>query len=625
SQGAFGQYGRMMFQYNQMPVQPVIRSGPSRPSDTVQMMLLAEKATQLGYVVTDEEISGHLFDLVDQKLDEKQISDALVGTGRRISMRQIFGMLREEMLAHKLYQDLYRGWQAPPAGRLLDYYSRLNRQIQLDLVAVPVEQFIDQVSDPTEAELTDYFDEYKTVVKLSDVVNGQEFASPKPGFKLPHRVAIEYVIGSSDELLDEVRDEITEEDIQRYYDENKTNDELLHAEGDLHLADVEEASGDNDDDAKAIAQEPADDAVTKSAEPDGEGSTEKKEKIEFKPLEEVRDHIHQQLAQQRAKERLEEKFQQIRSKMNAYHEARLFAEVDEEPTYRRPNIQAAAKTAGLKYEKTGLLSAEAYAASKKLKIGGSVQAGEITTADRYPDEVGFHQLAFQEGEQSLFKPEQMRDDEQVYYLFWKIKEESETVPKLADIREEVLRAWKLGAGRTDETGAARGYAREWAEKAAADVAGGKELAAVAKERGTEVHETDLFSWVSAGTAPGANQMNAPLRLGTVGGVEVDGKDIMREAGPDFMKVVYGMQVGDVSVAANHPKTYIYVTKLINENKSPVTLQENFFDDIGNRDVIQQLDQVAALEWQTLQQKWWSELESEFDLVWLKPEMRYQQN
>ncbi|NIP85746.1 MAG: hypothetical protein GTO03_09360, partial [Planctomycetales bacterium] len=84
----------------------------------------------------------------------------------------------------------------------------------------------------------------------------------------------------------------------------------------------------------------ADEEVVAEEETVAEGEGERGEaerELRFRPLDEVRDDIHQILARRRAEERLEEKFAAIQSKMDAYRQARMYTEPGQEPTYRRPD------------------------------------------------------------------------------------------------------------------------------------------------------------------------------------------------------------------------------------------------------------------------------------------------
>ncbi|NIP85747.1 MAG: hypothetical protein GTO03_09365, partial [Planctomycetales bacterium] len=223
-------------------------------------MLLAAKARQLGYDVSDLEIGRYLYALVDNKLTEDQLKAALIGPDRRFSLRGVYEVLREEMLARKLFEDFYRGWQTPPPGQQLEYYARINRRIRLELLSLPVDAFLKEVPQPSEAELNAFFDKYKANLPPVDFVGGQTLTSPTPGFKLPHRVSVESVRGHVEELMDVVRDEISDEEIAAYYEANKVTDERLHAEDELPLPELE----------------PADRSDQNAAQPPGANSTEQR-------------------------------------------------------------------------------------------------------------------------------------------------------------------------------------------------------------------------------------------------------------------------------------------------------------------------------------------------------------
>jgi hypothetical protein len=236
-----------------------------------------------------------------------------------------------------------------------------------------------------------------------------------------------------------------------------------------------------------------------------------------------------------------------------------------------------------------------------------------------PAATAFLQLAFQEGEQSLFSAERTGDDDNIQYLFWKTGEEPETVPELDAVRDKVVRAWKMGAGRDDDAQTARGLARAWAEAAVKEGQGGKSLADVGQgQPDSELLETEYFSWLTTGSAPSFNPMQSPpLRLSTVTGVD--------QAGPDFMQSVFSVAPGETAVAMNHPKTSVYVAKVLNENKSSTTIEENFLDELGDPAVANQIQQAAGLDWRVLQEHWLDQLEQEFDVVWLQPDLRYRDN
>ena len=76
-------------------------------------------------------------------------------------MKSVFDVLRQEILADKLFSEFIRGTIAMPAAQQLDYFSRSNRQIEAEVIEIPVRQFIDQVPNPSEQQLQVYFNKYK--------------------------------------------------------------------------------------------------------------------------------------------------------------------------------------------------------------------------------------------------------------------------------------------------------------------------------------------------------------------------------------------------------------------------------------------------------------------------------
>ncbi|NIL96522.1 MAG: hypothetical protein GTO62_05105 [Planctomycetales bacterium] len=609
-------------------MQPLIRHDSVSIGDTVQTLLLATKARQLGYEATDLEITRYLYALVDNKLNEDQLKAEMIGADRRFSLRGIYEVLREEMLAQKLFEDFYRGWQAAPPGQQLEYYARLHRRIQLELLSVPVESFLSDVPEPSEEELSEYFAKYKTRLQPVDFLGGQSLLAADPGFKLPHRVSVEYVMGHVEELMDEVRDEIREEEIAAYYEENKVSDERLHAEDELALPDIDpQNANDEQDKTDPDAEQPekGKDAGNQEEEPveqkeeadQPEENSSQEKPLEFKPLDEVRDDIHQILARRRAAERLEEKFAAISGKMDAYYQARIYAEPGEQPTYRRPDIEAAAKEQGLKYEKQELLSARQF--RDQTHIGRSRKTSQPTEANFMSAATLFPSLVFEEGEQSWFSPQRTVDDDDIQYLFWKTNEELETIPDLNAVRDQVVRAWRMGAGRFKDDQTARQRARAWAETAAQQVQDGNSLAKVAQGRpGSQLRETEYFSWLTTGSAPSFNPLQSPpVRLSTVGGVD--------QVGPEFMKAVFAARPGQAVVAMNHPQTNVYVAKVLQENKSPATIEQNFLDALGQPMVANQIQQAARLDWRGVQKKWLDQLDEEFDVVWLQPDLQFRDN
>jgi hypothetical protein len=208
------------------------------------------------------------------------------------------------------------------------------------------------------------------------------------------------------------------------------------------------------------------------------------------------------------------------------------------------------------------------------------------------------------------------DDEGNRYLFWKTDERGAEVPELDDVRDKVVRAWKLGAGLDDVTDKARGLARRRAEELAAMAQDGKPLSEITTQQpGSNLTETESFSWLTTGNAAAFNpwQPQQP-RLSPITGID--------QPGPEFMQTAFGLDVDDVGVAMNHPQSDVHVIRVVRENKSHNVVQANFLEEMVDRRVMGQIQAAARLDWQMVQQDWLDELDAEYNVVWLKPEARF---
>ncbi len=92
-----------------------------------------------------------------------------------------------------------------------------------------------------------------------------------------------------------------------------------------------------------------------------------------------------------------------------------------------------------------------------------------------------------------------------------------------------------------------------------------------------------------------------------------------------MQAVFSIAPDETTVAMNHPQTQVFVAKVLEESKTLAGIEENFLDEMGDPAVANQIQQVAGLDWRMVQQRWLNQLEKEFDLVWVQPELQYRNN
>ncbi len=187
--------------------------GPPTEEAVVNSWLHAQRAESLGMVVDDRAVNDFLNAFLEQYTDNRvQIADLRdMLKGDQIPQRVLFAALRNELLARQLRQSFQTSlWGVPPMQRW-DYYLRLNRRATIELVPVPVVDFMDQVEEPGERVLRAFFEEHKDRLWRPDM--------PEPAFREPKRIALQYFKAEFDAFVDPKS--VTDEEVAEYYEKNK--------------------------------------------------------------------------------------------------------------------------------------------------------------------------------------------------------------------------------------------------------------------------------------------------------------------------------------------------------------------------------------------------------------------
>lgn len=277
-----------------------------------------------------------------------------------------------------------------------------------------------------------------------------------------------------------------------------------------------------------------------------------KKPVQFQPLEEVKDVIRREIASGKVSEELSKLTGGIRDQLESdfqkWFSERLTA-LDQKKEVPAPpkslaDLAPLAEKNGLKAGKTGPLS---LLQLRDLPIGKSSVADTGRTL--------MAQL-FATKELDLFEPVQTVDIDGNRYVAMKTSDTPGKVPTLAEVRAEVVKAWK------------QQEAAKLAEKAADEMAKKAQDAKqplpqfFADNPAIKVVRTDPFSELTGGDVGFANgQMQpTPFRLGQPDGIVAPG--------PEFMKKVFSLKNGDVGVVLNHDHTIAYVVRLV-EHQMPV--------------------------------------------------------
>ncbi len=638
----------------------------------VRQMLLARRAEELGFRVNDTAINRYLKQLTGSAVSADQLRDIVRGARvgqREVNMDFIFDALREALLAAEL-QETYETAVAVTPAQSWEYFTRLNDRVTAEVLPVEVAQFVDQVSEPSDAELQTFYAAHREQYALPN--------SPEPGFRQPPQAAFGYVKADFEQMVERIAAEIPQEEVAQYYEDNKRQfvrpqllgedepaaetpapeapptetapaasatpalpevpaaptdeapatetapeqpaaepqsqsptappaeetdttpapqapaaDEnsqtlvveqpqfvaLLQAEG-TAPAQPEPAQAEPAQTEAPQAEQPQAEQAQTAAQPAAEAAPATGEtapatpattsespaqpaadEVQYYPLEEVAGDIRRELARQRAAEQVQQVLQPLGSELNTYAreligwelaQAENEAEGTAQPKPAPPDakLKQMAQQAGLEYGQT-----------KEVDFFElqDTPLGQATVASIGQPFASYAFLA-QIGE---YRPTVAIGDDGSGYLIWKTSEQEDRIPALEEIREEVVRAWKLVRARE----LAQEQAKQLAQQAEqAD----KPLAEVFPQR--EVKRVGPFSWLTLGAVPQQMGGQPQARLSEVEGVE--------NAGPDFMEQVFALDEGEVGVAMNQPETIAYVIRLASHAATREALRERFLSEPG---------------------------------------------
>ncbi len=327
--------------------------------------------------------------------------------------------------------------------------------------------------------------------------------------------------------------------------------------------------------------------------PEAGGGNVPEERPEFRPLEEVADEIRTRLARPRARERMDSAINAVRSSMGAYYRKYVAwnwaPEEDRQPQPPPPDLQA--------------LAAEHNLTAGKIPLVDILQLQEsdpVTGEPRYEISRAFDtsftpfpQLLFGGKDLPTYKESMIRgavlDTE---FIFWETDEVDERTPTLEECRGEVVRALKMQK--------ALEVALEAAQKEAERVrSSGLSLgAAFRNDPNRKVLETAPFSWMTPANVPGL-----PPTISRVTGIQYPG--------PEFMREVFRLQVGEVGVTTDRPKETVYIVAVKSEN----TDQEKLRTAYMRSGVTGDIRQLSQLENRELLSEWYENFENELGIKW----------
>ncbi|MCC7475962.1 MAG: hypothetical protein IT425_11235 [Pirellulales bacterium] len=638
----------------------------------VMTRIIADAARAAGMSVGDESLGVYLDELGRGNVTREQMRKIVSGLqerGMQISIDFVLAGLREEMLAHNYLVSNQYAFRTVTPEQLWRDWLRVNDRVVVEAAAIPVERFVADVKDPSDAELEKLYEENKEFEPGPRPIMNVELPVARPGFRQMRKIDIQFVEANYDDYLTKAEEKVTEEEIAKYYDEHKemfvkadtglmeeksavgpgakgatapaeTNaegksaDEAApsneasepgkadenkaepqaapkqgpepnpdgktdlegkpNAEGKqsgvnnnrsasvFQLASFQEAAGAKEEkkeegktapsgtdqprgeaptaDSKAAegAAAPPSDPGTTAGEtkpgdtksPAGDAAAAKKP-VEYQPLDEVKDQIRRELASKKVAEELDKLIGEIESELsgeyNKYINARLTAQADGKELLPVPavllDLAPLAAKHGLKHGKSGPMT---HLEMRELPVGKSGIPGSGLPLLR--------QLFVEEG-LDLQQPAATVDIDGNRYVVVKTSDEAGRVPPLADIRPEVLKAWK----QQEAAKLAEKYAQGRAAKAEESKSRLAEF--FAEDAGVKVVTTDPFAELTGGEISfvGGQFQPTPFRLSQ--------PKVIEAAGPDFMKAVFELKEGGVAAVLNNDHSIAYVVRLV-EHQPP---------------------------------------------------------
>ncbi len=631
----------------------------------INTRILSQLAKDAGISISNGQINDYLEALSFGQLSDGQIINLLTRgnkTNQQQQVEQLFAGLRELLLGNTYITSYYSALECVTPEERWQDWRRINERISVEATILPATQFVSKVPEPTELELRQFYDEYKNQVdNTNQWVSGRALPSPDPGFKVPRRVRLQYLLGDIETKTLAIIDDVAEADIVDFYENNK-DQMFVQSESTASEVDAEdpaEQPGDEDNneatevsDANAnessespettestetsgetgkttpevineeqqsdtpppddegapvdsstpadesqsgrrtqqspfrLAVLQADDSATDSGggdagdgpqeetadEASNEDSANEEKPVHYVPLEEVRDLIKRQLARQKAVLQLNEDVDQATSVVQKEYrtygpdlaEAQELGQEPPSPPENLADLASLAGAKGLAHEKTTLLSQSELAGTE---VGKATQSyiGQDKDEQRPGEMVA---RAMFDDSRSLYEPFLAKDLGNNWFLVVKIEDKPARIPPLDEIRDDVVRVWKLRK--------AAQMALEEADKIKKEAeTSGESLDILLASKPYETETTDMFSWLDFGTTPLEYLQYSPRRP------QISDAPPLEAVGLDFMEKAFGLQADQLATVLNHNQSNAYLIRLAKRENTEDELRKQFLAEANS--------------------------------------------
>ena len=492
--------------------------GGTTRSELIDALILEHEANRLGIPRSIEFARQWIDQQSNHTMNAAIFEFALSRFDSKVGGEQLLSDLAGQIRIRMARDEI-----ALPIVTPLDVYRNYRDQTErtsFKVVPVLAESFTGKVGEPAEAEVAELFEKYKDVLP--------DPKSPTPGFKVPRQVKVESLSVDLNAIARKIKDKLPEDEIKSYYEGRKGE---FPMDGELP---VDLFKG-------APELTPA----------------------RFLPFSVQRDSMADALAREKANEEIQEMFGTIRDDFidkfaDAYHKVeddiadakKDGASTDGLVLPKPDDLAGVAKKYGLTHEVTPMLD------RREAEHYGRISLSQAGTG-RSADSKKFANVVFDPKTQ-LYEGFELNDILGDRYLVRKIADSPAHVADLKDVRDRVVRAWKLDK--------ARPLARKAADELAAKIkSGGGQIKDLSVD-GHPVTAIDSATKLKPGM-PIPPQFMSQFRMQRMPPTPTDLPQVP-DAGPTFIESLFALKPGQVAVEPDLPQGTYYVMAL--DKRDPVS-------------------------------------------------------
>jgi hypothetical protein len=187
---------------------------PATEDNVVDNWLLTNQAQQQGMVVDNASVNAFLKLWTRDAVKPESLKDVIKQSGYT-GVQQLFDVLRKELMARQMRILFSYSLEGATPSERWDYFNRIKKSASIEIAGVDAAGFVQRVEDPNDEELKSFFEDHKNQYTVP--------GSPKPGFREPHKVAMQWFKIDQEKAAAAVTDQEIE---QRYQQNKKTYDEM---------------------------------------------------------------------------------------------------------------------------------------------------------------------------------------------------------------------------------------------------------------------------------------------------------------------------------------------------------------------------------------------------------------